>query len=83
MYKKILEKNPYQLIATAAFVDLHSVCLLGMVYFSITSRWLMVDIKRCAIALCNPGPMERQDLHNAVGLDAHLALRHRRLGPHY
>ena len=27
MYKKILEKNPYQLIATAAFVDLFILCV--------------------------------------------------------
>jgi len=27
MYKKVLEKNPYQLLATAAFVDLFLLCV--------------------------------------------------------
>ncbi len=27
MYKKLLEKNPYQLLATAAFIDLFILCI--------------------------------------------------------
>ena len=57
--------------------------MLGMVPLPFAARRFLADSKIPAFAVCNTGNLERQGIHNAVGVNANLGLPNRGFGSHY
>jgi hypothetical protein len=83
MFKKLLAKNPYQLLATAAFVDLFILCVCWEWFISPLrpgGSWLI--LKGIPLTLCNSRSLERQGLHHAMGFHVNPPLYHRGFSTH-